>query len=171
MLDLPENDINGQGLPRTYDARNIIIIKNCSCIDWAFNIFKLSALSALALSQNKAHFLKYRGGSRLEEKFPGNSSKLGIISSVYWEISPPGALLPNTLGNLLFSGKCTSSVITGIQLLLERGKQPDRPSSDYTWSFSCHPWKQRRATCSAHKKQRNGAKQILNCPRVRKRYW
>ncbi len=51
--------------------------------------------------KNKAHFRKYRGGSPREGKFPGNSRKLGIISSDYWEISPPGDFLPNTLGNLL----------------------------------------------------------------------
>jgi hypothetical protein len=52
--------------------------------------------------KNKAYFRKYRGGSPLKGKFPGNSPKLGIISSDYWEISPPGDFLPNILGNLLW---------------------------------------------------------------------
>jgi hypothetical protein len=51
--------------------------------------------------KNKADFRKYKGGSPLEGKFTGDSLKLGIISSDYWEISPPGDFLPNTLGNLL----------------------------------------------------------------------
>jgi hypothetical protein len=51
--------------------------------------------------ENKADFQKYRGGSPLEGKFTGDSRKLGIISSDYWEIFPPGDFLPNTLGNLL----------------------------------------------------------------------
>ncbi len=51
--------------------------------------------------KNKANFRKYRGGSPLERKFTGDYRKLGIISSDYWEISPPGDFLPNTLGNLL----------------------------------------------------------------------
>jgi hypothetical protein len=51
--------------------------------------------------KNKADFRKYWGGSPLEGKFTGNSQKLGIISSDYWEISPPRDFLPNTLGNLL----------------------------------------------------------------------
>jgi hypothetical protein len=37
----------------------------------------------------------------MEGKFTGDSRKLGIISSDYWEISPPGDFLPSTLGNLL----------------------------------------------------------------------
>jgi hypothetical protein len=53
------------------------------------------------LSQKKADFRKYRGGSPLERKFTVDSRKLGIISSDYWEISPSGDFLPNTLGNLL----------------------------------------------------------------------
>ncbi len=51
--------------------------------------------------KNKAHFQKYRGGSPREGKFSGNSWKLGIISSDYWESFPSGDFLPNTLGNLL----------------------------------------------------------------------
>jgi hypothetical protein len=51
--------------------------------------------------KNEADFRKYRGASPLEGKFTGDSRKLGIISSDYWEISPPGDFLPNTLGNLL----------------------------------------------------------------------
>ncbi len=44
--------------------------------------------------KNKADFQEYRGGSPLEGKFPGKSQKLGIISSDYWEIFPPGDFLP-----------------------------------------------------------------------------
>ncbi len=33
-------------------------------------------------------FQEYRGGSPLEGKFPDNFRKLGILSSVCWEISP-----------------------------------------------------------------------------------
>jgi hypothetical protein len=50
----------------------------------------------------KADFREYMGGSPLEEKFPGNSRNLGIISSDYKEISPPEDFLPCTLGNLLY---------------------------------------------------------------------
>jgi hypothetical protein len=42
-----------------------------------------------------------RGGSLLQGKFPGNSRKLGIISSDYWESVPLEDFLPYTLGNLL----------------------------------------------------------------------
>jgi hypothetical protein len=56
---------------------------------------------AITCPKNKADFQKYRGGSPLEGKFPGNSRKLGIISSDYWEIYPPEDFLCYTLGNLL----------------------------------------------------------------------
>jgi hypothetical protein len=135
--------------------------------------FQVLCPERLHCPKNNAHFLKYRGGSPLEEKFPGNSRKLGIISSVYWEISPPGAFLPYTLGNLLFFWTVYQFTYHwNTAILLERGKSnTDQPSSDYTYGFLCHPWKQGRATCSTHKKQRNGAQQILNCTGVRTRYW
>ncbi len=62
--------------------------------------------------KNEADFRKYRGGGPLEGKFPDNSRKLGIISSDYWEISPPGELLPNTFGNLL----CFRDSVAGVIL-------------------------------------------------------
>ncbi len=43
----------------------------------------------------------YWGGSPREGEFPGNSWKLGIISSDYWDIFPPEDFLAYTLGNLL----------------------------------------------------------------------
>jgi hypothetical protein len=69
---------------------------------WAmYQLCSGTEAAVLHCPKNKADFQKYRGGSPLEGKFTGDSRKLGIISSDYWEISPPGDFLPNTLGNLL----------------------------------------------------------------------
>jgi hypothetical protein len=93
MLHLGLQEVREQAYKHTWAYRLCLGLQPLLYLDLQYRHY--------TVPKNKADFRKYRGGSPPEEKFPGNSRKLGIISSDYWEISPPGDFLSNFLGNLL----------------------------------------------------------------------